>query len=161
MPERRGGIYARMDGRANTRKAERRPRKSYVKGIPGSKIHQFNVGNQKGKFEKELSIVSGEAAQIKHNALEAARVAATKLLNTEVGQTGFWLKVRTYPHHILRENAMATGAGADRFQEGMRRSFGKPMGTAARGKNRAEDNERFMLWLPRKSLQRMHSGGPR
>ena len=27
---------------------------------------------------------------------------------------------------------MATGAGADRYSEGMRRSFGKPVGTAAR-----------------------------
>ncbi|MBI4170413.1 MAG: 50S ribosomal protein L16, partial [Candidatus Aenigmarchaeota archaeon] len=31
---------------------------------------------------------------------------------------------------MLRENALATGAGADRFQSGMRQSFGKPVGTA-------------------------------
>ena len=32
----------------------------------------------------------------------------------------------------LREKSMATGAGADRFSQGMRRSFGKPVGQAAR-----------------------------
>lgn len=132
MSERRGGIYARMDGRPNTRKANRKPRKSYVKGIPGLKIHQFGVGNQKGKFEKEYSLVVQETTQIKHNALEAARVAATKKLNTMIGANDFFMKIRKYPHHILRENAMATGAGADRFQEGMRRSFGKPIACAVR-----------------------------
>jgi len=40
--------------------------------------------------------------------------------------------VLVFPHHVMRENAMATGAGADRFQTGMRLSFGKPIGTAAR-----------------------------
>jgi len=32
---------------------------------------------------------------------------------------------------VLRENALATGAGADRFQTGMRQAFGNPIGTAA------------------------------
>jgi len=36
-----------------------------------------------------------------------------------------------YPHHILRENKMLTGAGADRMQTGMSRAFGKSMGRAA------------------------------
>ena len=44
----------------------------------------------------------------------------------------FFMKIRPFPHHVLRENALATGAGADRFQTGMRQSFGKPVGTAAR-----------------------------
>lgn len=44
----------------------------------------------------------------------------------------FHLKLRTYPHHVLRENKQATGAGADRVSQGMRMAFGKPVGTAAR-----------------------------
>ena len=31
----------------------------------------------------------------------------------------------------MGENKMATGAGADRFQQGMRKAFGKAIGTAA------------------------------
>jgi large subunit ribosomal protein L10e len=42
------------------------------------------------------------------------------------------LKLRVYPHHVLRENKQATGAGADRVSEGMRLAFGKAVGTAAR-----------------------------
>ena len=40
--------------------------------------------------------------------------------------------MRLYPHLVLRENKMIATAGADRLQEGMRRSFGKPVGRAAR-----------------------------
>jgi len=39
-----------------------------------------------------------------------------------------------YPHCVLRENKMIFGAHADRLQDGMKRSFGKPIGTAARVK---------------------------
>jgi large subunit ribosomal protein L10e len=41
------------------------------------------------------------------------------------------MKVLVYPHEVMRENATATGAGADRFQTGMRLAFGRPIGTAA------------------------------
>jgi large subunit ribosomal protein L10e len=44
----------------------------------------------------------------------------------------FHFKVRIYPHHVLRENKQATGAGADRVSEGMRLAFGKAVGSAAR-----------------------------
>jgi large subunit ribosomal protein L10e len=44
----------------------------------------------------------------------------------------FHLKLRVFPHHVLRENKQATGAGADRVSEGMRLAFGKAVGTAAR-----------------------------
>jgi large subunit ribosomal protein L10e len=44
----------------------------------------------------------------------------------------YMLRVNPYPHTILRENKMIFGAHADRLQDGMRRSFGKPIGTAAR-----------------------------
>jgi large subunit ribosomal protein L10e len=34
----------------------------------------------------------------------------------------------------MRENPLASGAGADRFQTGMAKAFGKPIGRAARVK---------------------------
>lgn len=130
MAERPGGVYARLDARAYTRKSETSPEKSYVKGAPRPRIQIFELGNPKGNFNIELTLVSEEQIQITHRALEAARVAAGKALGA-IG-TAFYLKVYTYPHHVLRENPIATGAGADRFQEGMSRAFGKPIGTAAR-----------------------------
>jgi len=69
---------------------------------------------------------------VRHNALEAARVAANRLLEVKAGKDNYHLKIRVYPHQVLRENPMAAGAGADRISDGMRRAFGKPIGSAAR-----------------------------
>ncbi len=131
MAERKGGVYARYDGRPNTRKSERVPRVNYVRGVPNPKIQTFQIGDQRTSFEYEVSILAEEPIQITHRALDSARVAATKTLGTAAGAS-FFLRVYPYPHHVLRENPLATGAGADRFQQGMSRAFGKPIGTAAR-----------------------------
>ena len=69
--------------------------------------------------------------QIRHNALEAARLAANKTM-AKAGEGSFFSMLRVYPHVILRENKMIATAGADRLQEGMRRAFGKAMGLASR-----------------------------
>jgi large subunit ribosomal protein L10e len=102
--------------------------------VPASKIHQFEGGNIPGKndFPVVYHLISCRNVQMRSNCLEAARLAASKWLEKHLGTTGFFIKILPYPHHILRENAMATGAGADRFSEGMRQSFGKPIGQAAR-----------------------------
>ncbi len=78
-----------------------------------------------------LTLVSTEKVQIRHNSLEAARVAANKKL-VPIGETAYFLRVKVYPHVILRENKMIATAGADRLQEGMRKAWGKPTGLAAR-----------------------------
>lgn len=108
-------------------------RKEYMDGIPASKITIFDMGDLQNadKFQVELSLVSKEFAQITHNALEAARVAANKYLMDKTGK-GYYLKCRLYPHEVLRENKQATGAGADRVSEGMRRAFGKAVALGAK-----------------------------
>jgi len=45
--------------------------------------------------------------------------------------------VRVYPHHILREHSLASGAGADRTSTGMAHAYGKPVGMAAQLKKGA------------------------
>jgi large subunit ribosomal protein L10e len=107
-------------------------RRKYMGGVPGIKIVQFDMGNLKQNFPVEASLEVKEACQIRHSALEAARVSINRRLVKEVGRMNFHLKLRTYPHHVLRENKQATGAGADRVSEGMRMAFGKAVGTAAR-----------------------------
>jgi len=122
--------YTRVH-RAFTRVSQRKPRKSYIKGVPGSKIHQFEMG-VKGDYPKVLRLIAKQRVQIRHNALEAARMAVTQHLTKRLSKgKQYFMKVRPYPHHVIRENPMATGAGADRFQQGMRMSFGRPIGTAA------------------------------
>jgi len=107
-------------------------RGKYIHGAPPPKISKFMMGDLKAKFEYRVSLVAQAPVQIRHNALEAARVAANKVLFDALGETGYKIHLRVYPHIILRENRMIATAGADRLQEGMRRSFGKPTGRAAR-----------------------------
>ena len=89
------------------------------------------MGDPKKDFDVKMFLVSENAVQIRHNALEAARIAVNKYLDKSVGKENYFVKILVYPHHVLRENAIATGAGADRFQTGMRLAFGKPIGRAA------------------------------
>jgi len=106
-------------------------RKEFVKGFPQSKITKFTIGDTKTKFEYEGRLLALEKAQIRNNALEAARVATNRVLMEKL-VTNYLLRILPFPHTILRENKMIFGAHADRLQDGMRRSFGKPIGTAAR-----------------------------
>ena len=112
-------------------------RKEYIGGIPGSKIVKFTMGNTSRGFTHKVKIVATKAGQIRHNALEAARVAALRHLENGLGLSNFLLKIVPYPHQILREHKRLNVAQADRFQEGMKLVYGKPIGVAARLKNRA------------------------
>lgn len=105
--------------------------KVYAPGAPNSKIARFSTGQANPNYELLIKLVSTEKVQIRHNAIEAARVAANKKL-TPIGETFYFLQVKIYPHVILRENRMIATAGADRLQEGMRKAWGKPTGLAAR-----------------------------
>ncbi|TRO55447.1 50S ribosomal protein L16 [Candidatus Bathyarchaeota archaeon] len=110
-------------------------RKEYIKRIPGNKVVLWRMGKKRSRnFELTLSLLADEAVQIRHSALEAMRIAANRHLTRILGPEGYFLWVRTYPHQILREKKMMAFAGADRIQEGMRRSFGKPFSLAARVK---------------------------
>lgn len=123
--------YSKHKGKANTRLSRRRPKKSYVKGVPLPKIHHYEVG-VKGNFPLTGYLISKDDIQIRSNALEAIRVTISRHLATALGEKSYFMKIMVFPHHIMRENAAATGAGADRYSSGMQRSFGKPIGQAAR-----------------------------
>jgi len=106
-------------------------RQEYIRASPASKITKFTMGDTKTSFPIQAQLISTEEAQIRHNALESARVASNRVLMNKLGNA-YIMKVVPYPHTILRENKMIFGAHADRLQDGMRRSFGKPIGIAAR-----------------------------
>jgi large subunit ribosomal protein L10e len=107
-------------------------RGKYIHGSPALRISKFTMGDTKSPFDYKVSLVVQAPIQIRQNALEAARVAANKVLSDTLGETGYIVRLRPYPHIVLRENRMIATAGADRLQEGMRRAFGKPTGRAAR-----------------------------
>lgn len=108
--------------------------KAFVKSRPGKKVIKFDMGDLKGgqgQFDLTLQLISKDAAQIRTNAIEAARISALKLLEKSFGRQGFYFRIQAVPHHAIRENPLAAGAGADRLSTGMKHSFGKIIGTAA------------------------------
>ena len=116
--------YRPVKGQAYTRK-------KFAKGFPPPKITKFTMGDTKANFEYEAKLIALKRAQIRHMALEAARVATHRILMDKL-VNDYLMQVLPYPHIILRENKMIFGAHADRLQQGMRRSFGTAIGTAAR-----------------------------
>lgn len=125
MPRKPSKMYRESRSQAFTRR-------EYMSGVPLSRIQQFDMGNPRGDFPVKVSLVAKENCQIRHLALEAARIASNRFMVKKAGSLGYHLKVLIYPHIVLRENKQATGAGADRVSQGMRKAFGKAVGTAAR-----------------------------
>ena len=108
-------------------------RKEFIKGKPQIKIAKFQ-GGKRGEYDFCVQLCSNEKVQIRHVAIESARLSANKTLEQTTGESGYFSLLRIYPHILLRENKMIATAGADRLQEGMRRSFGKAVSLAARVK---------------------------
>jgi large subunit ribosomal protein L10e len=128
MADKPASMYRELSNPAYTRR-------EYITGIPGSKIAQHNMGNlQTGPddYPVHVSLEVEEECQLRHGALESSRLSANRLMLKQVGQENYKMVLRKFPHHVIRENKQATGAGADRVSDGMRQSFGKPVGTAAR-----------------------------
>ncbi len=131
MPRLRPAKCYRNLERPYTRKS-RFKKKNYIRGgVPHLRVKLFVTGNKKGEFDTCLLLKSEINVQVRDVALEAARLAVTRYLNKRAGKGSFCLIIRKYPHHVLRWNPLATGAGADRFQKGMKLAYGKPIGIAA------------------------------
>lgn len=111
------------------------PKSRYNRGVPDPKIRSYDIGNKEAKYDVLpicVNLVSKEMEQISSEALEAARVAANKVLITRCKKDAYHLRMRVHPWHVLRINKMLSCAGADRLQTGMRGAFGKPDGKVAR-----------------------------
>ncbi len=145
---RKGKCYKKIT-RAYTRKSKFK-KKSYINALPTVKIIKFNMGNVKKQFEYEINLISKEPLQIRHNALESSRMIVNRKLNEKLGTAAYYLKLRVYPHHALRENKMLTGAHADRMQTGMQRAFGKVVGIAAQVK---KGKTVFSVYVDQKDLE--------
>jgi large subunit ribosomal protein L10e len=133
---RKGHCYTKYK-RAYTRKSKFK-KKGYVKGVPNSKISRFVTGDKIGGFTHKVHLIAKENIIIRHNSIESSRQVVARVLNNKLTVKDYQFKIRMYPHHVLRENKMLTGAGADRMQTGMQRAFGRPIGVAARVKKKQE-----------------------
>ncbi|MBW2984229.1 50S ribosomal protein L16 [Candidatus Woesearchaeota archaeon] len=129
---RKACAYRRLE-RPYTRVSKYR-KKSFIRANPNVRVVRFNMGSEKKKYGYTLNLLSNKDIQIRDNSLESARQTSNRILEKALGATGYFMAVKVYPHHVLRENPLAAGAGADRFSTGMKKSFGKPIGSAARVK---------------------------
>lgn len=134
MPLRKASAYSKKKITPYTRKSSK-SKKNYVKTVPENKITRFKMGQasdwEKGKLKHVIKLVSGEKVQIRDNALESARKYVLRLLTEEIPEE-FYFEVKTYPHQILRENKVYSGASkGERVNTGMAQSFGSVMGRAA------------------------------
>ena len=136
-------MYRNIRGRVTTRK-------EYMGGVPNPRISQFDLGNLTSEFPVEISLIAKEKCNILHRALEAARIAANRYIMKTAGKSNYRMKIRTYPHAVIRENKQATGAGADRVSQGMRKAYGKPVGTAAQVK---EGQKIITIWTTTENIK--------
>jgi large subunit ribosomal protein L10e len=135
MAVRKAAAY-RFWKRPYTRKSKVRS-KGYIKTVPPMNVVKFVMGNSRKFFENKYpfiaKIICDELVQVRDIALESARRQLHREIEVNIGMD-YYMAVSVYPHHILRENKMLTGAGADRMQTGMSHSFGTTVGRAAQVK---------------------------
>ena len=107
-------------------------KKNFVRGgFPHIKIIKFDMGSPQKEYEQTITLVTQRNMNVRHNALEAARMVSNRLLEKTIGKD-YHLRLKVYPFHVLRENAVASGAGADRTSTGMQKAYGKAVSCAAR-----------------------------
>ncbi len=84
-------MYSRITGPAYTRR-------EFMGGVPYPKITTFVQGNQHKDFPIEMILVAEESCQVRHTALEAARVSINRKMTNDAGLDNFYLKIVPYPH---------------------------------------------------------------
>ena len=95
------------------------------------KVIKFDMGNPRKEYDSIIQLNSKSSMHVRHNSMESARMTSNRLLEKNLGKE-YHLRIKMYPHHVLRENPLASGAGADRMSTGMKKSYGKSVGCAAR-----------------------------
>ena len=126
--------YSKRKPIVNTRHSKKQ-QLSFVKSVPPQKIVKFNMGNIKkfesNDFKYKVTLSTEENIQIRDLALEAVRQGLNKDFTHEF-QKNFFLRCHCFPHNILRNNRVYSGASkGERVQTGMTKSFGSPEGRAA------------------------------
>jgi len=140
MALRKAATYSKHKKKPYTRKSNVKS-KAYVKAIPSTVIVKFVMGDVKRflqkKFNYTVNLLASEPVLIRDNAIESARNLIHKELESEF-KGNYYFCIALYPHHVIRENKLIAGAGADRMQSGMKESFGTPIGIGARVKEGKE-----------------------
>jgi large subunit ribosomal protein L10e len=130
MAKLKKGVAYRKIERPYTRYSKYK-KKAFIRTVPNVKIVRFDMGNLQKEFDVQLDLIVTKPLQIRQESIESCRQSTNRSLEKVVGKQNYHMKIRVYPFHILRENPLAQGAGADRFSTGMAHPFGKVVGRAA------------------------------
>lgn len=131
MGDRPASIYREKPNQPYTRQSQK-AKDNYIKGAPAPRVTQYEQGVRDGDFDRTVVMRIEKGCGIRSEALEAGRVAASSYLGKELNpEEDYFLKIKPYPHHVLRYHPLAGIAQADRYYEGMRKPFGRPIGRAA------------------------------
>jgi large subunit ribosomal protein L10e len=107
-------------------------KKNYIRGgFPHLKLTKFEMGDVHKSFDSVMYLAATRSMNIRQNSIEAGRTSANRLLEKTLGNN-FFLKLRVFPFHVIREHSLASGAGADRLSTGMARPYGKSVNSAVR-----------------------------
>lgn len=131
MGDRPASIYREHPGQPYTRQSQKK-NDNFIKGAPAPRVTQYVQGAKGKEFDTAVVLNIEEDCCIRSEALEAGRIAANSYLNKIFDpEEEYLLKILPYPHHVLRYHPLAGIAQADRYYEGMRKPFGRPIGRAA------------------------------
>ena len=131
MGDRPASIYREHPGQPYTRQSQKK-NDNYIKGAPAPRVTQYEQGARKKEFPASIELRVEDECAIRSEALESGRIAANSHLSKVLDpEEGYFLKIIPYPHHVLRYHPLAGIAQADRYYEGMRKPFGRPIGRAA------------------------------
>ena len=107
-------------------------KKAFVKARPHKNLIRYDMGTFGRKYTHQVILTPKVDHNVRDNSMESARQTSNKILESSIGTPMYFFKIHPYPHHILREHSLASGAGADRFSSGMAHPFGKPLANAVR-----------------------------
>ncbi|WEL19582.1 50S ribosomal protein L16 [Candidatus Nanohalococcus occultus] len=133
MGDRPASIYREHPGQPYTRQSQKK-NDNYIKGAPAPRVTQYVQGAKKGdhEFDSAVILTLDEDCTVRSEALESGRIAANSHLSKVLDpEEDYILRIKPYPHHVLRYHPLAGIAQADRYYEGMRKPFGRPIGRAA------------------------------
>ena len=131
MGDRPASIYREQPSQPYTRQSQKKS-DNFIKGAPAPRVTQYDMGVKNGDFDTTIKLVVEEDVNIRSEALEAGRIAITSYLNKVLDpEEDYFAKILPYPHHVLRYHPLAGIAQADRYYEGMRKPFGRPIGRSA------------------------------
>lgn len=72
-------------------------RRDYIRKTPNSRIVQYDMGNLTDEFPVSVSLAVKKPAQIRHNSLEAARIASNQAYAKKSRKIRLPLKIKNLP----------------------------------------------------------------